>query len=135
MFTKLIEKLEGRSFSAIVVQSILDYRKYKLSKKNDPYKGKESFLGRKYKYLMDNPEKIISYPVKEAFYDGMQVYTINDQNNRNQKVLIYFYGSAYYRQVTNLHLKKLKKIIDKTGVKIILPNYHKAYDHNFKQVL
>ncbi|MDO4813914.1 MAG: alpha/beta hydrolase [Gemella sp.] len=134
IFIKLIEKLEKKSLSAIILQSILDYRKYKLSKKVDPYKGKETFLSRKYKYLMDNPEKTISYPVKEKFYDDMQVYTINDNGDKNQKVLIYFYGSAYYRQITSLHLKNLKRIIDKTNVKIILPNYHKAYDHTFKQV-
>lgn len=134
IFVKLIEALEKKSLSAIIVQNILDNRKYKLSKKIDSYKGKETFLSRKYKYLIDNPQSIIDYPVKENFYSDMQVYTINDRNDANQKTLIYFYGSAYYRPITSLHLKKLKKIIDKTNVKIILPNYHKAYDHTFKQV-
>lgn len=134
VYLRLIERLENKSLSAIIVQSILDYRKYRLSKKIDPYIGMKSFLSRKYKYLMDNPERYLKYRVEEKFYDGMQVFTVNDSGEKNQPVLIYFYGSAYYRQITSLHLKKLKKIIKKTNVKLILPNYHKAYEYTFKQV-
>lgn len=134
VYLKLIKTLEGKSLSAVIVQGIFDYRKYKLSKKIDTYKGKETFLSRKYSYLMNVPVKFFKSSVKEEFYEGMQVYTINDQENSNQKVLIYFYGSAYYRQITSLHLRKLKKIVEKTNVKLILPNYNKAYDHTYKDV-
>lgn len=133
-FIKLLEKLEKRSISAILIQNIFDYRKYRFSKSIDPYKGKESFLARKYQYLMPNPAKYMNCSVKENFIDGMQIYTMNDLEKKDQKTFIYFYGSAYYRQITILHLRTLKKIIRDTNVKVILPNYNKAYDHNFTEV-
>lgn len=134
IYIRLLEKIENKSISAILIQKIFDYRKYKLSKKVDTYKGIESFLTRKHKYPMKNPQKFFKYQVKEKFYDGMQVYSINDLEEKNQKVFVYFYGSAYYRQITQLHLKTLKNIVSKTNVKLVLPNYNKAYDHTYKEV-
>lgn len=134
IYIKLVVQLENKSISAIIVQKIFDYRKHILSKKVDTYKGVESFLSKKYKYLMGNPQKIFKRPVKEEFYNDMQVYSVNDLDDKNQTVFIYFYGSAYYRQITQLHLNTLKNIINRTNIKLVLPNYNKAYDHTYKEV-
>lgn len=105
------------------------------SKKVSTYKGIESIKIKIYKYKIENFKEKIKYKTEEFYIDSMQCLNMNDLDDANQKVIIYVYGSAYFRLPEKLHFNTVGKLIKYTNAKVIFPNYRKAYSHNYKQVL
>ncbi|EOT4863413.1 TPA: alpha/beta hydrolase [Streptococcus pyogenes] len=117
---------QKRSFSSWLVEKMFAYRKYKLSKKVDNYKGVETQRNRNIPYHLDNPEEIVGFSTQEYDVNGMQVFIINDQKQSHQPVIYYLYGSVYLRRPEKLHFKTVKHLIQLTNAKVVFPNFPKV---------
>lgn len=72
----IVEYGQKRSFSSWLVEKMFAYRKYKLSKKVDNYKGVETQRNRNIPYHLDNPEEIVGFSTQEYDVNGMQVLSL-----------------------------------------------------------
>lgn len=70
--------------------------------------------------------------VKEQTFEGMQVFTLNDQASLKQKVILYIHGGAWTNQPINFHWWFLDKIAQSLNAKIITPIYPKVPHFNYK---
>ncbi|WP_232787070.1 alpha/beta hydrolase fold domain-containing protein [Planococcus sp. MB-3u-03] len=70
--------------------------------------------------------------MKEEMYEDIQVFTLNDQNSREQKVVLYLHGGAWTNQLLSFHWKLMDKIAQSVNAKIIAPIYPKVPHFNYK---
>ena len=70
--------------------------------------------------------------VIETRDDGLQVYTINDQES-NQKIIYYLHGGGWTFQPTEFHWRFLERLAQKTNSKVIVPLYPKHPNYNFEE--
>ena len=59
-------------------------------------------------YVIGDDVKFLS-DSKEQVFEGMQVFTLNDQKSLNQKVILYIHGGAWTNQPLNLHWMLMDK--------------------------
>ncbi|MEB2298808.1 alpha/beta hydrolase [Lysinibacillus xylanilyticus] len=70
--------------------------------------------------------------VKERAFEGIQVFTLNDQESLKQKVILYIHGGAWTNQPLNFHWWFLDKMAQSLNAKIIAPIYPKVPHFNYK---
>lgn len=103
----IVEYGQKRSFSSWLVEKMFAYRKYKLSKKVDNYKGVETQRNRNIPYHLDNPEEIVGFSTQEYDVNGMQVFIINDQKQVISLLFIIFMAVSIYDDPKNFILRRL----------------------------
>jgi len=69
--------------------------------------------------------------VKEHVFEGMQVFTLNDQKFLKQKAILYIHGGAWTNQPLHLHWLFLDKMAQSLNAKIIVPIYPKVPHFNY----
>ena len=80
--------------------------------------------------------------IKKSFV--IDIITVNDRDiyilsplkdYSANKLLLYFHGGAYITGITVPHWHFVKKIVNQTGAKLILPDYPVAPEYNYKQTI
>lgn len=79
------------------------------------------------------PSKIMGCTVSKLNFDGMDTYVLNGGSKIN-KTVIYFHGGGYVHQPVYYHWRFVKKLIKKTGVKVIFPIYPLAPFYTYKDM-
>ncbi|CAI7727158.1 MULTISPECIES: alpha/beta hydrolase fold domain-containing protein [Bacillus] len=64
--------------------------------------------------------------VQEQTFEGMQVFTLNEQASQNQKVILYLHGGAWTNQPLNVHWLFMDKMAQSLGAKVVAPIYPKV---------
>ncbi|PCK21283.1 esterase [Bacillus pumilus] len=70
--------------------------------------------------------------INEQTFDGMQVFTLNDQKSSKQKVILYLHGGAWTSQPLNLHWWFMDEMAQSLNAKVIAPIYPKVPHYNYK---
>ncbi|MEY9970727.1 acetyl esterase/lipase [Lysinibacillus sp. RC46] len=82
-------------------------------------------------YVIGDDVQFLS-DVKERAFEDMQVFTLNDQESLQQKVILYIHGGAWTNQPLNLHWLFMDKMAQSLNAKIIAPIYPKVPHFNHK---
>lgn len=82
-------------------------------------------------YVIGEDVQFLSDVEEEAF-EGIQVFTLNDQESPKQKVILYLHGGAWTNQPLNFHWWFLDKMAQSLNAKIIAPIYPKVPHFNYK---
>jgi len=82
-------------------------------------------------YVMEE-DVALSSDIQEHTFEGMQVFTINDQTSTNQKVILYLHGGAWTSQPLDLHWLYMDNMAQSLDAKIIAPIYPKVPHFNYK---
>ncbi|MCC9087345.1 MULTISPECIES: alpha/beta hydrolase fold domain-containing protein [Bacillus] len=82
-------------------------------------------------YVIGDDVHFIS-EVKERTFEGMQVFTLNDQSSPKQKVILYVHGGAWTNQPLNLHWWFMDKMAQSLHAKVVAPIYPKVPHYNYK---
>ncbi|MEQ6353205.1 alpha/beta hydrolase [Lysinibacillus sp. M3] len=70
--------------------------------------------------------------VKEHVFEGMQVFTLNDEKSLKRKAILYLHGGAWTEQPLSFHWLFLDKMAQSLNAKIIVPIYPKVPHFNYK---
>jgi len=70
--------------------------------------------------------------ISEHNFEGMQVFTLNDQKTKDQKVILYIHGGAWTNQPLHFHWRFMDRIAHALNAKIIAPIYPKVPQFNYK---
>lgn len=62
----------------------------------------------------------------------MQVFTWNDKNDKNQKIILYIHGGAYLSQPISFHFHAVDKIARDLDAKVVFPIYPKIPRYPYK---
>lgn len=81
-------------------------------------------------YVM--PEVQFTVRLHQDLQDGMTVYTLNDQQTGNQRIIVYLAGGAYLQQPDKTHWEYLNRLAQQTDAKVIVPLYPLAPDNTFR---
>ncbi|MEC2039193.1 alpha/beta hydrolase [Bacillus altitudinis] len=76
-------------------------------------------------YAIGDDVKLIS-EVQEQTFEGMQVFTLNEQASQNQKTILYLHGGAWTNQPLNVHWWFMDKMAQSLGAKVVAPIYPKV---------
>ncbi|PRS41157.1 esterase [Bacillus sp. NMCC4] len=76
-------------------------------------------------YAIEDDVKLIS-EIKEQTFEGMQVFTLNDQTSQKQKVILYIHGGAWTNQPLNFHWWFMDKMAQSLNAKVVAPIYPKV---------
>ncbi|PRS46490.1 esterase [Bacillus sp. GBSC66] len=76
-------------------------------------------------YTIGDDVKLIS-EIKEQTFEGMQVFTLNDQTSQKQKVILYIHGGAWTNQPLNFHWWFMDKMAQSLNAKVVAPIYPKV---------
>ncbi|UQZ32234.1 esterase [Paenibacillus sp. PK3_47] len=74
----------------------------------------------------------LSSEVQERSFEGMQVFTLNDQQSRAQKVILYIHGGAWTFQPLTPHWRFMDRLAQTLNAKIIAPIYPKVPHYSYK---
>ncbi|MBU5354638.1 alpha/beta hydrolase [Paenibacillus barcinonensis] len=81
----------------------------------------------------------LASPLTEHIYEDIQVFTLNDQHSRAQKVILYIHGGAHTHQPLSLHWKFMDRMAQALHAKVIAPIYpkvpHYNYQHTYPKLL
>ncbi len=113
--------MSDKSFIAKIEEKIL------MNTKPDYMDSKEKiaeFLEEKSK----SPQKIPNSIFKSRDFNGMEVFTIGDENAKN--TILYLHGGAYINELNYQHLLYCYKLSRKLGAYVLLPVYPLAPLHN-----
>lgn len=78
-------------------------------------------------------EKVtFSSNIREQIFEDIKVFTLNDQNSLQQKVILYIHGGAWTNQPLHLHWKFIDRLAQSLHAKIITPVYPKVPYFNYK---
>ncbi|MER3125203.1 alpha/beta hydrolase [Bacillus pumilus] len=80
-------------------------------------------------YAIGNDVKFIS-EIKEQTFQGMQVFTLNDQTSPKQKVILYIHGGAWTNQPLNFHWWFMDQLAQSLDAKVVAPIYPKVPHYN-----
>lgn len=121
-----------RSLSSIAVEKYMEHKDLK-SQLTDPEQV-ESLINEQGE-LNNDWHEIENYQmktkVKETRDDGLQVYTINDQQS-TQHIVYYLHGGGWTFQPTEFHWRFLERLAQKTNTKVIVPLYPKHPNYHFE---
>lgn len=70
--------------------------------------------------------------IVESYFEGMQVFTLNNQSSSKQKVILYLHGGAHMNQPLSFHWKFMDQIAQELNAKIIAPIYPKLPHYNYQ---
>ena len=82
------------------------------------------------------PEEIkIDCNIEIEEFIGRKVFIITPKNTqKTNKVILYLHGGSYVAETSNNHWKFLEKIVNDTGVTVILPDYPLTPKYTYKDV-
>ena len=82
------------------------------------------------------PEEIkIDCNIETEEFIGRKVFIITPKNTqKTNKVILYLHGGSYVAETSNNHWKFLEKIVNDTGVTVILPDYPLTPKYTYKDV-
>jgi len=116
-FEKLLfSQSNKKSFSSI--ENAQQFIKQRGTENNQPY-----VIGDDVNFLSDR---------KEEIFEGMQVFTLNDQKSPKQKVILYIHGGAWTNQPLIFHWLFMDRMAQSLGAKVIAPIYPKVPHFNYK---
>ena len=119
----LISQSNKKSFSSI--ENTKQFIKQRGTENIQPY-----VIGDDVNFLSD---------MKEQAFEGMQVFTLNDQKSLKQKVILYLHGGAWTNQPLNLHWLFMDKMAQALNAKVIAPIYpkvpHFSYQDTYPKML
>lgn len=72
------------------------------------------------------------FDIEKHYFDGMECYVFNQRKSTSKKSILYLHGGGYIKQPSFYHWHFLGKIVKNTDVKIIVPIYPKAPNHQYK---
>ncbi|AIQ29979.1 MULTISPECIES: alpha/beta hydrolase fold domain-containing protein [Paenibacillus] len=70
--------------------------------------------------------------ITEEVFEGIKVFTINDQQSLTQKVILYIHGGAWVNQPLSFHWMFMDRMAQSLNAKIIAPIYPKIPNFNYK---
>lgn len=82
-------------------------------------------------YVIGDDVKFSS-DIQELTFEGMQVFTLNNQKSSKQKVILYIHGGGWTSQPLNLHWLFMDNMAQSLDAKIIAPIYPKVPHFNYK---
>lgn len=82
-------------------------------------------------YVIPDDVELLS-ELKEQTFEGMQVFTLNDQKSPTQKVILYLHGGAWTNQPLNLHWWFMDKMAQALQAKVVAPIYPKVPHYSYK---
>ena len=128
-YMKFVEK---RSFASIMAERSIAKKYAKMPKTDEEFE----FFVKMQEEISDKeleiPEQLEDEIVTVSYVDSMQVFTLNNKENKNQKVIIYFHGGAYISQPVPYHYDLLTYLTKKLDAKIVMPIYPKAPKNNYQ---
>lgn len=68
--------------------------------------------------------------ITESLFEGMQLFTLNNQNRIDQKVILYIHGGAWTNQPLTYHWRFMDQMAQELKAKIIAPIYPKVPHYN-----
>ena len=82
------------------------------------------------------PEKVKEKcELETEHFMGRNVFIVTPKNREKaNKTILYFHGGSYVAEATNLHWDFIEKIVNDTGVTVILPDYPLTPKYNYKDV-
>lgn len=75
---------------------------------------------------------IKKYNIETISIFNRDIYIIKPPNIQSHKTILYLHGGAYMANILPIHWKFLDKIIEKTHITIVLPDYPLAPESNWK---
>ncbi|QKS72585.1 alpha/beta hydrolase [Paenalkalicoccus suaedae] len=75
---------------------------------------------------------VVTSSLQEDTHEEMQVFTINDRNAPEQKVILYLHGGAWTKQPLPFHWKLMDKLAQSLDAKIIAPIYPKVPNFTYQ---
>lgn len=79
------------------------------------------------------PKSILKkYKVETISINSRAVYILQPSNRESTQTILYLHGGAYMANILPIHWKFLDKIIERTHVTVILPDYPLAPENNWK---
>lgn len=82
------------------------------------------------------PEKTIEgITIETREFMSRKVFTISPENEKSEKVILYFHGGAYVQEATDKHWEFLQNLAKDTGATIIMPDYPLTPKYTYKDVL
>ncbi|MFJ5763804.1 alpha/beta hydrolase fold domain-containing protein [Lysinibacillus sp. NPDC093210] len=109
---------QGNKKSFASIENTKSFLKQRGTENTKPY-----VIGEDVKFLSD---------IQELTFEGMQVFTINDQKSSKQKVILYIHGGAWTSQPLDLHWLFMDNMAQSLDAKIIAPIYPKVPYFNYK---
>ncbi|RIW28926.1 alpha/beta hydrolase [Bacillus salacetis] len=77
--------------------------------------------------------------VKEEIIEEIKVFTLNDHEAPNQRVIFYIHGGAWVNQPLSLHWKFMDRLAQSLDAKVVAPIYPKVphfnYQHTYPKLL
>lgn len=125
--------IQQRSLASWVVERYFWLNGTKKGLEEQPEEQFEAFLAEQ-QAISDQPfaKPKLSQEVTETWVDGMQVFTWNDKQDPNQKVLFYIHGGAYVAQPTPQHFSALDNLSKVLDAKVVFPIYPKAPAYTYE---
>ncbi|MCY3067749.1 hypothetical protein CYJ29_06325 [Aerococcus loyolae] len=128
--------IENRSLSSFLIENV--FKVDKLLNKNSSsediiYETLEKSVEES-KHPLDLPKKYVRSDVSEFFFQEMQVFSWNDKQDVNQKIIFYIHGGSYVAAPLSFHYRMVDSIARQTGAKVIFPIYEKVPLANYKDV-
>lgn len=123
-----------RSEESVQFEKLLTYQSNKerfTSIENTKQYVKERGTENSKPYVIGDEVQFLS-DVKERAFEGIQLFTLNDQKSLKQKVILYLHGGAWTNQPLNFHWWFLDKMAQSLNAKIIVPIYPKVPYFNHK---
>ncbi|MGT2378010.1 alpha/beta hydrolase [Staphylococcus aureus] len=64
-------------------------------------------------------------PVKVDKHFGSTVYTVNDKQDKHQRVVLYAHGGAWFQDPLKIHFEFIDELAETLNAKVIMPVYPK----------
>ena len=64
-------------------------------------------------------------PVKVDKHYGSTVYTVNDKQDKHQRVVLYAHGGAWFQDPLKIHFEFIDELAETLNAKVIMPVYPK----------
>ncbi|MGL5415036.1 MAG: alpha/beta hydrolase fold domain-containing protein [Clostridium sp.] len=109
----------------------------KITRKNDPLKKdvdlKDAIdkLSKSGKDYMIKHHKVVKI-TEEYYINKMRVYSINNKNDKHQRVILYLHGGAYIMDPMKYHFDTVYEFAQKLDARVIFPIYFKTPKHTYK---
>ncbi|GIN58992.1 putative esterase [Lederbergia ruris] len=73
------------------------------------------------------------FDIEKQQFAGMDCYIFNQESTSSEKSILYLHGGGYIKQPSIYHWNFLRKIAKETKIKIYVPIYPKAPNHQYKE--
>lgn len=86
-------------------------------------------------FEMPRPPRIMKRRnrIEEIRHNSNNVYICNPEQRKSDKIIFYLHGGGYYMRISLPHWLFIRKLSNRFGVKVILPDYPTAPAYNYLQ--